>query len=67
MLTFLPGASNGTLECGNIPIQNDNLVENTEDFSISLTSVDSVEFESSDGTVLIFDDDGKWMFESRFV
>ena len=62
MLTFDVGASDGSSECRNIPIQDDNIAESTEDFSISLTSVDSVEFENSVGTVLILDDDGRWKF-----
>ena len=56
MVTFVPDGSSNHLQCQNISITNDLLVENTERFFVMLNSSDSsVEFSSTLATVDIID------------
>ncbi len=57
----IPNGAGGQL-CVNIPINNDNLVEFTEAFGLSISSTNNqVDFPSgTTGTVFIADNDGKF-------
>lgn len=57
-MTFAP--SDGDKKCVNVTIVDDSLVENNEEFSLTLTTSDSaVSLTSSEATVTIIDNDGK--------
>ena len=60
-VTFAANAAAGTVECTNIPIIDDNLVENAEGFGLSTSTTDGrVSFLSETSTsVFIADNDGK--------
>ena len=44
--------------CASFPIQNDDIIEETENFFITLTGVGSINVVTGSATVLILDDDG---------
>lgn len=56
---FTSGSSLGTTDCINIPINDDDKVENTESFTFVLSSSDPVNISPSSGVVFIDDDDSK--------
>ena len=60
-MTFAANAGAGTQACTNIPIIDDNLVENAEGFGLSASTTDGrVSFPSgTSASVLIADNDGK--------
>ena len=60
-VTFAANAPADTVECTNIPIADDNLVENPEGFGLSASTTDGrVSFPSgTSASVLIADNDGK--------
>ena len=60
-LTFTSGATVGAEMCINIPINNDLLVENTENFQVVVASDPNVMFDPASGSAIIniLDDDSK--------
>ena len=60
-VTFAANAGQGTEACTNIPINDDNLVENPEGFGLSASTADGrVSFPSgTSASVLIADNDGE--------
>ena len=55
----MSGDKQGATQSVNIPIINDNLVENTEVFDVTLC-VPGTTITTPPGTIVIIDDDGKY-------
>ena len=67
MLTFPPGSSNGDMECLEISINDDDILENSELFEVELTTTETyvtVNSEFDEILVTIRDNDGKQCDES---
>ena len=56
---FTSGSPVGTTECIDIPIIDDDKVEDTESFTFVLSSSDPVNISPSNGVAFIMDDDSK--------
>ncbi len=60
LVTFEPGAGS-LLECENISITNDTILENDEQFLVALTTPDTdITIRPNIATVTIIDDDGNF-------
>lgn len=65
LVVFEPG-SGSLLECENISINNDTILEDDEQFTVALTTLDSdVTVRPNTATVTIIDDDGIGFFRCR--
>ena len=67
-LTFLPGASTGDIQCVNVNITDDTVVEDDEPFSVHLSSTDSaVNIAVADATVTINQDNDSMFVHSFYA
>ena len=65
-MTFTPDEEMGRMLCVNISVVNDDILEDTEIFNVTIsTSDDSVVFSRKTADVFVIDDDGMSMSEEQ--